>query len=224
MTQCQIDLVREATKCDYEQLDTNLLKREAVFTIDNETKVFIKKTGRRLQQKTFIHIVNIRHVMHGEEASNYSLDLFFCRGVTGIDYTENERNVFRLPRRFASNSSERCGSFKSIHGKISSPKHKSFNAYSEFISFSGNVEQKNKVRFESTPYKEKKTEEENKEKEVTDEYSEDSDNEYIQRNKKAKKTETNLETQKKMYVQRDINSIFTTKKKRKKWLQFKCFN
>ncbi|CAC5422024.1 unnamed protein product [Mytilus coruscus] len=57
MTQCQIDLVREATKCDYEQLDTNLLKREAVFTIDNETKVFIKKTGRRLQQKTFIHIV-----------------------------------------------------------------------------------------------------------------------------------------------------------------------
>ncbi|CAC5409113.1 unnamed protein product [Mytilus coruscus] len=84
-----------------------------------------------------------------------------------------------------------------------------------------NVEQTNIVRFESTPYKEKKTEEENKEKEETDEYSEDSDNEYIQRNKKAKKTETNLETQKKMYVQRDINSIFTTKKKRKKWLQFK---
>ncbi|VDH97753.1 Hypothetical predicted protein [Mytilus galloprovincialis] len=63
----------------------------------------------------------------------------------------------------------------------------------------------NKVRFESTSYKEKKTEEENKEKEETDEYSEDSDNEYIQRNKKTKKTETNLETQKKMYVQRDIN-------------------
>lgn len=57
MTQCQIDLVREATKCDYEHLDTNLLKREAVFTIDDETKVIIKKTGRRLQQKTFIHIV-----------------------------------------------------------------------------------------------------------------------------------------------------------------------
>ncbi|CAC5409109.1 unnamed protein product [Mytilus coruscus] len=87
-----------------------------------------------------------------------------------------------------------------------------------------NVEQTNKARFESTPYKEKKTEEENKEKEETDEYSEDSDNEYSQRNKKAKKTETNLETQKKMYVQRDINSIFTTKKKRKKWLQFKYFN
>ncbi|VDI61853.1 Hypothetical predicted protein [Mytilus galloprovincialis] len=45
----------------------------------------------------------------------------------------------------------------------------------------------NKVRFESTSYKEKKTEEENKEKEETDEYSEDSDNEYIQRNKKTKK-------------------------------------
>ncbi|CAG2246915.1 unnamed protein product [Mytilus edulis] len=57
MTQCQIDLVREATKRDYEQLDTNLLKREAVFTIDDETKVIIKKTGRRLQQKTLIHIV-----------------------------------------------------------------------------------------------------------------------------------------------------------------------
>ncbi|CAC5412674.1 unnamed protein product [Mytilus coruscus] len=66
--------------------------------------------------------------------------------------------------------------------------------------------------------RENKTEAENKEKEETDEYSEDSDNEYIQRNKKAKKTETNLETQRKMYVQRDINSIFTTKKKRKKWL------
>ncbi|VDI79257.1 uncharacterized protein MGAL_10B011109 [Mytilus galloprovincialis] len=62
-----------------------------------------------------------------------------------------------------------------------------------------NVEQTNKDRFESTPYKEKKTEEENKEKEETDEYSEDSDNEYIKRNKKTKKTETNLETQKKMY-------------------------
>ncbi|CAC5387027.1 unnamed protein product [Mytilus coruscus] len=60
-----------------------------------------------------------------------------------------------------------------------------------------NVEQTKKVRFESIPYKEKKTEE-NKEKEETDEYSEDSDNEYIQRNKKAKKTETNLETQKKI--------------------------
>ncbi|VDI00793.1 Hypothetical predicted protein [Mytilus galloprovincialis] len=44
-----------------------------------------------------------------------------------------------------------------------------------------NVEKTNKVRFESTSYKEKKTEEENKEKEETDEYSEDSDNEYIQR-------------------------------------------
>ncbi|CAG2190991.1 PTGR3 [Mytilus edulis] len=78
-----------------------------------------------------------------------------------------------------------------------------------------NVEKTNKDRFESTPYKEKKTEEENKEKEETDEYSEDSDNEYIQRNKKTKKTETNLETQKKMYVQRDINSIFTIKKEKK---------
>ncbi|VDI26896.1 Hypothetical predicted protein [Mytilus galloprovincialis] len=38
-----------------------------------------------------IYFENNRHVGHGEEASNYSLDLFFCRGVTGNSYKENER-------------------------------------------------------------------------------------------------------------------------------------
>lgn len=54
MTQCQIDHFKEAYKCDYDQLTTDLLKRQAVYTIDSETEIVIKKTHKR---ETFIQLV-----------------------------------------------------------------------------------------------------------------------------------------------------------------------
>lgn len=54
MAQLQIDLWKEAYQCDFDSLHTNLLKREACCTIDENHRVVVKKRGKQ----TYIQLVS----------------------------------------------------------------------------------------------------------------------------------------------------------------------
>ena len=54
MTQTQVDLCKEAYRCDFDTLETNLLKKEVCYNIDECSKVIIKKRGKQ----TYIQLIS----------------------------------------------------------------------------------------------------------------------------------------------------------------------
>ncbi len=54
MTQAHVDWEKEQKHCDFVDLESNLLKKEITCTLDGDTKIVIKKRGK----KTLIHLIS----------------------------------------------------------------------------------------------------------------------------------------------------------------------
>ena len=47
MTQTQVELCKEAYRCDFDHLQTNLLKREVNYIINESSRLTVKKRGKQ---------------------------------------------------------------------------------------------------------------------------------------------------------------------------------